>query len=51
MFSADAKVGIHPGNIVIQINDWKIKAVDQYQAALNIFMVAGYSVSFGWIKS
>ena len=51
MFSAAAKVGIQPGNIVIQINDWKIEAMDQYQAALNIFMAAGYSVNLGWIKS
>ena len=51
MFSAAAKVGIQAGNIVIQINDWKIEAMDQYQAALNIFMAAGFSVNLGWLKS
>ena len=51
MFSAAAKSGIETGDIVIQINGWKIEAMDHFQAALNIFMAAGFSVSLGWIKS
>eukprot|EP00092_Neocalanus_flemingeri_P044714 GFUD01049674.1.p1 GENE.GFUD01049674.1~~GFUD01049674.1.p1 ORF type:complete len:226 (+),score=63.80 GFUD01049674.1:105-782(+) len=51
MFSAAAKVGIQPGDIVIQVNDWKIEAMDQNQAALSIFMAAGFSVNLGWLKS
>ena len=32
MFSAAAKAGIKPGNTIVLLNDWKIEAMDQYQA-------------------
>ena len=51
MFSPAAKVGIKAGDILIEINGWKIEAMDHYQAALNLFMAAGFSVNLGWIQS
>ena len=51
MFSPAAKVGIKAGDILIEINGWKIEAMDHYQAALNLFLAAGFSVNLGWIKS
>ena len=51
MFSAGAKAGLVEGDILVQINGWKIEAMDTHQAALNVFLAAGYSVAVGWIKS
>ena len=50
---AVAKVGIFTAasNVVIEINGWKIEAMDNFQAALNVFMAAGFSVNLGWMKS
>ena len=50
-FSPAAKTGMKEGNIVTQINEWKIEAMDNVQVALNIFMAAGYSVTIGWINT
>ena len=51
MFSAGAKAGLEEGDILVQINGWKIEAMDQLQAALNVLLAAGYNVAVGWIKS
>ena len=51
MFSAGAKAGLVEGDILVQINGWKIEAMDNHQAALNVFLAAGYNVAVGWIKS
>ena len=51
MFSAGAKAGLVEGDILVQINGWKIEAMDQLQAALNVLLAAGYNVAVGWIKS
>ena len=51
MFSAGAKAGLVEGDILVQINGWKIEAMDTHQAALNVFLAAGYNVAVGWIKS
>ena len=50
-FSAGAKAGLEEGDILVQINGWKIEAMDNHQAALNVFLAAGYNVAVGWIKS
>jgi len=48
MFSPAAKAGIKQGDTILLINDWKVEAMDQIQAALNIFLAAGFSVNLGW---
>ena len=51
MFSPAAKAGMLTGDTILLINDWKVEAMDQIQAALNIFLAAGFSVNLGWIKT
>jgi len=51
MFSPAAKAGIQTGDTILLINDWKVEAMDQIQAALNIFLAAGFSVNLGWTKT
>ena len=51
MFSPAAKAGIQTGDTILLINDWNVEAMEQIQAALNIFLAAGFSVNLGWIKS
>eukprot|EP00092_Neocalanus_flemingeri_P085876 GFUD01108116.1.p1 GENE.GFUD01108116.1~~GFUD01108116.1.p1 ORF type:complete len:237 (+),score=66.17 GFUD01108116.1:151-861(+) len=51
MFSPAAKAGIQTGDTILLINDWKVEAMEQIQAALNIFLAAGFSVNLGWIKT
>ena len=51
MFSPAAKAGIQTGDTILLINDWKVEAMDKIQAALNIFLAAGFSVNLGWTKS
>jgi len=48
MFSPAAKAGIKHGDTILLINDWKVEAMDQIQAALNIFLAAGFSVNLSW---
>lgn len=51
MFSAGARAGLVEGDILVQINGWKIEAMDNHQAAVGVFLAAGYHVAVGWIKS
>jgi len=51
MFSPAAKAGMKTGDTILLINDWKVEAMDQIQAALNIFLAAGFSVTLGWANS
>jgi len=51
MFSPAAKAGMQSGDTILLINDWKVEAMDQIQAALGVFLAAGFSVNLGWTKS
>jgi len=51
MFSPAAKAGIVPGNTLVLINDWKVEAMEQVEAALSILLAAGFSVQLAWIAS
>ena len=50
MFSCAKKAGIEEGDIIVQINDWKIEAMDRHETALNVFLSAGYTVSIGVLR-
>ena len=50
MFSAGAKAGLVEGDILVQINGWKLEAMDNHQTAVSVFLAAGYNVTVGWIK-
>lgn len=51
MFSPAAKAGLLPGNTLVLINDWKVEAMEQVEAALSILLAAGFSVQLAWIAS
>ena len=51
MFSPAAKAGILPGNTIVLINDWKVEAMEQAQAALSILLAAGFSVQLAWLTT
>ena len=50
LFSCAKKAGIEEGDIIVQINDWKIEAMDRHETALNVFLSAGYTVSIGVLR-
>ena len=50
LFSPGAKAGLKAGDVLVQINGWKIEAMEQEQVAVNVFLAAGYQVTVGWIK-
>merc|ERR1712048_542346 len=43
MFSAGAKAGLAEGDILVQINGWKLEAMDNHQTAVSVFLAAGYN--------
>ena len=51
MFSPAAKAGLLPGNTIVLINDWKVEAMEQAQAALSILLAAGFSVQLAWLAT
>jgi len=51
MFSPAAKAGLAAGNTLVQINDWKIEAMDHCQTALSVLLAAGFSVHLAWLSS
>ena len=50
LFSAGAKAGLKEGDTLVQINGWKIEAMDHQEVAVNVFLAAGYQVTVGWIN-
>ena len=51
MFSPAAKAGMQTGDTILLINDWEVEAMDQIQAALSVFLAAGFSINLGWCKT
>ena len=48
-FSPADKVGLQEGNTITRVNDWKIEAMEQPQAALGILLAGGFMLSLGWL--
>jgi len=47
--SPAAKAGMKTGDVVVQINGWKIEAMDNTQTAVSLFMAGGYRMTMGWL--
>ena len=50
-FSPAGRAGLEEGDILVQISGWRTEAMDRHQAALNVFLAAGYLVEVGWLKA
>eukprot|EP00092_Neocalanus_flemingeri_P011444 GFUD01012333.1.p1 GENE.GFUD01012333.1~~GFUD01012333.1.p1 ORF type:complete len:237 (-),score=72.09 GFUD01012333.1:95-805(-) len=49
-FSPVDKVGMQVGHTITRVNDWKIEAMEQPQAALGILLAGGFTLSLGWLE-
>merc|ERR1711971_733513 len=50
-FSPAEKAGLKVGNTLVQINDWKIEAMESTDVALNVLLAAGFYLTLSWLNT